>query len=214
MTSFYDAMQEVLNRPQYDILTGRSVDYQQLITEALGRAAISLLERVRLHMPDSPDYNIDALIFVFIVAAALLLLATSMGATYLYLKHRKRRGRWDDVSSSVAAIFDDIENKRFSLSDLIRTSQEYAKNNQLRDAVRYYYIAVLVSLDDNRTIYVEKSKTNAQLAQELAAAAPDLFGPFTAVINIFHEAWFGQKSIDDNKYYNFVSCVEEIIGED
>ena len=208
MSSFYEAMQEVLSRPQYDILTGRAVDHQQLIMEALGRAIMGLFERVRLNMPYSPNYNLEALIFIFVIVAALLLLAVSMGVTYILLK---RRGRRDDTAASVAAIFDDIENKRFSLSDLLRTSREYAEKNQLRDAVRYYYIAVLVSLDDKRTIRVDKSKTNAQLTKELVLAAPALSEPFVSVVDVFHEAWFGLKGVDEDRYRRFTVNVEEIL---
>ena len=207
MSDFYIAMQEVLSRSQYDILTGRAVDYRQIIMEALGRAVISLLERVRLRIPDSTDYNVEVLIFTFIIAAALLLLGVSMALTYILLKRRRKRS----TANSVATIFDDIAHKRFTLSDLLHTSQEYADKNQFRDAIRYYYIAVLVFLDDKRTIRVDKSKTNAQLARELQQAAPYISNSFISVVGVFEEAWFGHRAIDKERYGHFAINVDEIL---
>ena len=208
MSRFYMAMQEVLERPQYDILTGRAVDYQQVIMEAISRAVLNLLERVRLRIPDSPVYNLEALTFFFVVAVALLLLGTSMGVTYVILKYRRKRV---SHTASVAAIFDDIANKKFSLSDLLGMSQKYAEKDQLRDAVRYYYMAVLVALDDRRTIRVDKSKTNAQLARELSAAAPYLSEAYLSVVGVFEESWFGKKKVDEGRYRHFAAYAEEIL---
>ena len=205
---FSGAMQEVLQRPDYDILTGRAIDYQQVIMEALGRAIISLLEQVRLSLPYSPEYNLQAMTFAFIISAALLLLAASMGITYLILK---RRGRKIAINTHASAIFDDIANKRFTLSELLDLSLEYARRHEFRDAIRHYYIAVLVDLHDKNTIRVDKSKTNAQLSKELESADPALLGPFVSLVDIFHKVWFGNKSIDEEKYRLFAANAKEVL---
>ena len=210
MTPFYEALQEVLQRPQYDILTGRAIDYRQIIIDAINRTIISLLEGMSLHIPDSPDYNLGAITNVFIIVTALLLLGALTGVVYFILK---RTGRNAAKEISVAAIFDDISNKRFTLGDLLRLSREYAEKKQFRFAVRHYYIAVLVALHDKKTIQVDKSKTNAQLTRELALAAPALSDPFISVVNVFQEAWFGKKEINVSQYYSFTACAEEILHE-
>ena len=210
MTPFYEAMQEVLQRPQYDILTGRALDYRQIIIDAVNQAIIRLLEGLFLRVPDSPDYNLEAITNVFIVVTALLLLGGITGIVYFVLKHR---GRNAAKEVSIATIFDDISNKRFTLADLLRLSRQYAEKNQFRDAVRHYYIAVLVALHDKKTIQVDKSKTNAQLTRELALAAPSLSDPFISVVNVFQETWFGRRNVDANRYYHFTVNAEEILHE-
>lgn len=207
MTPFYEAMLEVLERPEYDILTGRTVDYQQIIMEAIGRAVISLFERINIRLPDSPEYNPEALTYVFIVVAIFMLLSASMGVTYILIKRRGRKARQDAYS---AAIFDDIASNRFSLSDLLRLSKEHADKSQLREAVRYNYIAVLVALNDKQTIKVDKSKTNAQLIRDMSQAAPALLDQFTQVVDIFQQTWFGKKNIDADRYRLFSAEAEAI----
>lgn len=210
MSYFYEAMQEVLAGPKYDILTGRAIDYQQILMEALGRALISLLEQVRFNIPDTRDYNLEAITYIFVVVAFILLLGASAGVIYIILK---RMGRRSKQKSAVTAIFEDIAHKRFTLPELLRLSRDCANKNQLRDAIRYCYIAVLVALDDKQTIKVDKSKTNAQLSQELALAAPTLTGPFISVVDVFQQTWFGFKAVDEIKYHKFSQDVEEILNE-
>ena len=209
MSYFYEAMNEVLTRRHYDVLTGRAVDHRQIITEAIGRAVVSLLEQLQLHMPEYTGYNADTLIIIFAGASALLLFGITVRAIYIILK---RRGKKIKTSSDVSAIFDDIENKKFSLTELLQISHKLAESNQFRDAVRLKYIAVLVSLDGKHIIHVKKSKTNAQLARELSAAAPHLFDPFTSIIGVFHEAWFGLKNTDKDSYARFAFNAEELLN--
>ena len=208
MRPFYDAMYEVLAAPKYDILTGRAIDHQQVIIEALGRAILNLLERVNFGQLDAPVYNLGFLVNAFIIAAVLLLLGTAVVITYILITRRARMKRRE---ADTADIFEDIANRRYTLSELLLMAQEYVNKNHYRDAVRYYYIAVLVALDDKRTISVDKSKTNAQLVQDMIKAAPDLTDPFISVVDIFQQVWFGGKAVDEYRYGLFVEKAEEIL---
>ena len=213
MGDFYQAMQEVLQRPRYDILTGRSTDYQQLIRDTMLSVAesafdafIDLLRRLDFNVPDAPNYNVQAIANVFLIVTGALLALALFGAVYFFIKRRSKA-----VSeASMASLFDDIANKRFSLSDLLKTSEEHAKNEQYREAIRYRYIAVLVALNDKRIIRVEKSKTNAQLSTELRAAAPTLAEPFDNTVDTFQKSWFGLKAVD---YQDFILNVEKVEGK-
>jgi len=208
MSSFNEAMQEVLVRPEYNVLTGRSIDYQQVIMEALGRAFLTLFERFQFNMPDPSGYNLRTITIVFIVVSALILFGVIMAAVYVLLRNRGR-----SKSQSVSEIFDDIAHKRFSLTELLRLSKEYAADKNFRDAVRHHYIAVLVALDDKKTIQVDKSKTNAQLAWELSQVSPALSGTFVSVVDVFQQTWFGKKDVNEDQYHYFAANVEEILHE-
>ena len=209
MSYFYDAMNEVLSRPHYDILTGRAVDHQQMIMEAIGRAVVGLIEQLQLNIPEYTEYNTDTLILIFAAVSALLLFGIAAWAVFIILRRRRKK---TENTAHVSAIFDEIENKRYSLHDLIKASKQLAEKSQYRDAVRLKYIAVLVSLNEKRTIKVNKSKTNAQLARELGIAAPDLYNHFVAVADSFHKAWFGFKKIDEDKYTRFSFNAEGILN--
>ena len=214
MGDFYQAMQEVLQRPRYDVLTGRAVDYQQLIREALLSvveavfdAFINFLRRLNFAVPNAPNYNLQAITTVFLIVTGALLALALFGAVYFLMK---RHGRAAKEKASLSNIFDDIANKRFSLADLLKISEEHAKNGQYREAIRHRYIAVLVILNDKQIIRVEKSKTNAQLSSELHSASPALAQSFDNVVDTFHRSWFGLKPVD---YQDFILNAEKVEGK-
>jgi len=205
-TPFYQAMQEVLERPKYDMLTGRSVDYWEIFWDAVGRAIINLLERITFNIPET-DYNLSFISTIFIIFTALLLLAVVIGLIFLYLRYRRKR---DTKESSVATIFDDIANRRLDYSELLRISQEHAEKGQFREAVRHRYIASLVVLHEKKTISVDRSKTNSQLARELQEVAPSLSESFKMVIDTFHLTWFGQRDIDGTTFGDFILNAQKL----
>jgi len=210
MMSFYEAMQEVLQRPEYDILTGRAIDYQQILIDALINAIINFFEGFEGSYGNTPNYNLEVITYIFIAVAVLLLLIIIAGIAYVLLKSR---GRNAAEELSVASIFDDVANKRFTLDDLLRLSREYADKKQFRDAVRHHYVAVLVDLHNKKTIQVNKSKTNAQLIRELTSVSSQLSAPFVAIVDAFHDTWFGMKALDEHQYLIFTANAEVILHE-
>jgi len=211
MDNFYNAMQEVLKRPRYDILTGRAIDHFQIIRDAIletiGRALLNMLEGMQVNVPDMPDYNTQAIATVFIIVTVVLLLIIIIAIILFVLR---RRGKIAREEATLSSIFDDIANKRFTLADLLQISQEYAKKGQYRDAVRHRYVAVLVALNDKQAIRVEKSKTNAQLSKEFKEAKPLLSEAFDSIIDIFQQSWFGMKPLDEIRYQDFTSFAERV----
>ena len=214
MGDFYQAMEEVLARPRYDILSGRAIDHQQLIRDALLSVAesaldafIDMLQRFNFAVPDTPNYNLQAITTVFLIVTGALLALALFGAVYFLMK---RYGRAAKEKASLSNLFDDIANKRFSLDDLLKISEEHAKNGQYREAIRHRYIAVLVTLNDRQVIRIEKSKTNAQLSKELHDASPTLAEPFDSVIDMFQRSWFGLKEVE---YQDFILNAEKVEGK-
>jgi len=207
--TFYQAMQEVLARPKYDLLTGRAINYWEIFWDAVGCAVLNLLEQITLNIPDT-DYNLNFISTLFIIFTVLLLLVVVIGSIYLYLRYRKKK---DKGEQSIATIFDDIANRRLSYNDLLRISQKHAEKGQYREAVRNRYIASLVVLHEKKTISVDRSKTNSQLARELNEAVPSLTKSFKTVIDIFHLTWFGKKDIDSMAYGDFKANAQLLEGE-
>jgi len=211
MGDFYPAMQEVLLGRRYDVLTGRAIDYQQVIRDALlnlletiFREFLDLLRNLNFNVPDAMDYNVQAIAAVFLIVTGVLLALALFWIVYLLLKRRSKAAK---AEASISSLFDDIANKRFTLADLLKISNEHAKNGQYREAVRHRYIAMLVNLNEKQMIRVEKHKTNAQLSYEIHTAFPALAKPFDTVVDIFQKSWFGLKPVD---YHDFILNAEEV----
>jgi len=206
MIQFYEAMHEVLQRPQYDILTGRAVDWQQVITESIANALIAFFRRFDdWTASPSREYNLDIMIYAFLIVAGILLLVSIVGGIYWFLRRKQRVVR---PVSDVSEWFDDIAQRKLSFYDLVRKSQESAANGEYRSAIRHRYLAVLVALHESNAIQVDKSKTNSQLTYELQEARPQLATPFNGVIEIFQQAWFGRKPLDEETWLNYQQFAE------
>jgi len=208
MNQFYDAMHEVLQGSQYDILTGRATDWQQVITEAIEDALIaffSQFDNFYWSTSQNQDYNLDAMIMAFRIVAIILLIAAVVGGIYWFLRRKRQAVR---PSGNVADWFDDISQRKLSFYDLVRKSKECAANGEFRGAIRHRYLAVLVALHESNAIQVDKSKTNAQLAHELQKARPQLATPFGGVVEVFQQAWFGRKPLDEETWLNYQQFAE------
>lgn len=198
--TFYDAMQEVLRRPRYDLLTERAVDYRRTLTDAVERALTALLDRIPVGAVSLPDVNLDAVTYIFALVGALLILGSLSAVVWLVMRRRHRKRDDADALSFMEALFEDISGERFRLDEVLRLRREHAERGEFREAVRYGYIAVLVTLHKAKIIRVDKSKTNAQLVNEMSAAAPQDAPAFRDVVIVFQATWFGLKRIDAERY--------------
>jgi hypothetical protein len=211
MRTFDAAMREVLKQPKYDVLTGRAVDYREVILDALGRFVVGLLDRLNWLDADAADYNLSFFAYAFIGVAVALTLLTVAAVVYFTLRHKRKRRR---QTETVAEWFGDIAEKRLSLDALLEHARVYAEQGEYREAVRHRYIALLIVLHERQWIRVDKSKTNAQLSIEMWGTRPGQSDMFDEVIDVFHRTWFGHKWMDDARYQRFVKRAEETESEE
>lgn len=205
MNPFDDAMREVLSQSRYDRLTGRALDLKQIVSDALMRILEFILKRLRFNLPDMGGFRTDIYVYVFI-AVGVLLLVVITGIT-LRLLARRRKAAVHDLSD----LFEELAQKQYTVDELLRLSQAREKVENLREAVRFRYIAVLVGLNERQVIFIEKSKTNAVLLAELNAAEPALAPVFSDVVDTFHHAWFGYKPVAAERYTEFLKNTDDLL---
>lgn len=86
---------------------------------------------------------------------------------------------------------------------------EKAKNQQdLREALRLYYLSVLYLLFENGMVQVKKEKTNSAYLRELKNTEKKK--DFAAIIRTYENVWFGDKQINKPDFEAFTSKVEKI----
>lgn len=206
MNPFETAMQEVLQQSRYDRLTGRAVDFKKMIADAAKRVIEFILDKFSFRLPDLSTYNTDIFSYLFL-GVGLLLLLVAIGVTVRILARRRRKPSAFDLSE----LFEELAQKQYTVSELLALSQEYASDNRWREAVRYRFIALLAGLNEQRVIRIGVSKTNAQLARDIAAAAPELAGPFEETAECFHYVWFGHKPVPPEQFTQFTRNVDRLL---
>jgi len=198
--NFQDAMNDVLQSSRYDFLTGRRVDIRDTIDELLNRFFIWLFDNFSINIPGGTGGNTGVITFIFTVIAVALVAVAGFVLIRAYLRSRVA------VRHTLHDIFEELRNH--TVAELLELSRT-ARNRRV--AVRYKYIAVILSLNERDIIVIEPSATNAIILRQIKAAAPEYSMPFSQIADTFHLAWFGHKNLSDDVLGRFDSAVDRVV---
>ena len=199
--NFYDAMQEVLKSDRYDFLLERRVDYSEVVNDRVEQFLRSLLESFSFEMPFSLDGNVRIVAAVFFVVAILV----AVVAAYIFIRTRLN-SRKIVVRHALEDIFEEM--RHHTVAELL----ELGNCENRRIAVRYKYIAVILSLNEKNIIEIKPSATNAVILKQIKATSPEFVSPFSQITENFHYTWFGHKILSDENFYIFNTAVHRVIN--
>ena len=201
--SFYDAKNEVLQTSRYDTLMGRRLDITSLISDVVSDALRRLFSLINIDINiGSAEYDLDILYTLFILVGIVLIIVAAI--VLFRTLHNTRRVDYYDFSD----IFEELTQKKYSIAELIHLSDN---SETRRFAIRYRYIAVLLSLTENYIIEIKPSATNAVILSQIKQVSPSLLLDFENTADIFHKVWFGYKEIYDSAYEHFKDSVNFIL---
>jgi hypothetical protein len=202
--NFQDSMSEVLKDRRYDSLMGRQEAVNET-GEAIANFINGVLERffdfLSFDMPFSVSDNTVGMVAAIFSIAAIVVAAA---AAYVFVSTRLRSG--GTLSHALDDIFEEMKNR--TAAELIELSDN-AENRRI--AVRYRYMAVILSLNERHIIVIEPSATNALILKQIKDSAPQFADSFSRITEAFHYTWFGHKSLGDEGFSEFNSAVGEVI---
>ena len=191
--TFDDALYEVLQRRRYNQLTGRSSNWRERLGEWVSQRISSLLDRININFPEGA-VNTDAIPAIFAIIGGILLIVGIFVIVRMLILARRPKVH------DLAGLFSELAERDYTVAEMLLMSRE-AENQRL--AVRYRFIAVLLSLHEKALIHVQPSATNALLLREIKTTQPGLSGPFAELVDVFHLVWFGEKVADPVAYAAF-----------
>ncbi|MCL1843853.1 MAG: hypothetical protein FWF79_08570 [Defluviitaleaceae bacterium] len=198
---FEDAMYEVLQTRRYDLLTGRRVDIRQTVEDLFERAVAWISQRFNFNLPEGTLGNASIIAGVFSLIGIVLVIIA--GVVMVRARNVSRGTARYDLSD----IFEEIKN--YSVNELLQLSQ-IAETRRI--AVRYKYIAAILSLNERGVIIIKPSATNAVISRQIKKSAPSLVASFGKIAETFHLAWFGHKILGDALFTEFNSAVEKLVN--
>lgn len=101
-----------------------------------------------------------------------------------------------------------------SPKDYLLEARALGQHTQWREAIRHLFLAMLVYLQQNQWIRIEKWKTNWEYAEELQYRHPDVRELFRRHARSFEQAWYGQEEIDPQLFWQHFSEIEKLLGEE
>jgi len=198
--SFYEAMSEVLATSRYDFLTGRRVDIRELFWDFINRILNWLFENMDAPVPSYTEGNPDIIATIFSVVAVLMVAVAAFVLIRAWLRSRMAK------QHTLEDIFEEM--RTHTVAELLQLSQN-AQN--MRVAVRYKYIAAILSLNERDIIEIKPSATNAIILRQIRHSAPALSAPFSQIAHAFHLSWFGHKDLSDDALIKLDAAVSEVI---
>lgn len=200
--NFDDALYEVMQRRRYNQLTGRSSNWRERATEWISQRISAILERININLPEG-NINLDAVPFFFAAVGGILLAVGIFVIVRMLLQARRPKVH------DLAGLFSELAERDYTVAQMLLMSRE-AENQRL--AIRYRFIAVLLSLHERALIQVQPSATNALLLQEITTTQPEMSPYFTEMVDVFHLAWFGEKMINPERYATFDAAGTALVG--
>ena len=164
---------------------------------------------------DNTSINLIIRIFFYIIAGALIVLVAVLLQRYIKSMVSDKSG----LSGSEEVINDiDLNDEGVIANDLpydrwLTLARESIENNDLRQALRALYLAILALLGDQHRIVIARYKSNRDYLSELSShahAEPELFGLFETCMKMFERYWYGMHPVAIDKLNRFKSFQERI----
>jgi len=198
--TFEESMNEVLESPRYDFLTGRRRDIREVIAEMIDSILDSLFGNLGWDIPDPVSENTAVIATVFSVVALIIISVAAFVLIRAFLRMRIPKRH------TLSDIFEEL--RTHTVAELLELSRS-APNR--RTAVRYKYIAAILHLNENNIIVIEPSATNAIILKQIKNSAPQLSNHFSQIADAFHLTWFGHKNFSDENFEKFNDAVGAVV---
>lgn len=92
-----------------------------------------------------------------------------------------------------------IDDKTTPLS-LRQKASAFIQSGDLRKAIRYEFIALLLLMHEKNLVYLDETKTNEEIYRYLKKNDFSNLFDFRNLIDIFNSTWYGHKTFDENSY--------------
>jgi hypothetical protein len=200
--NFQDAMNEVLETSRYDFLTGRRIDIRERLSKIIFDVFEWINENLNINMPSGTNGGTSLIAIIFTVVAVIIIATAAYVMTRAFLRSRIA------TRHTLHDIFHEIKNH--TVAELLELSRKAADQ---RTAVRYKYIAAILSLNERDIIVIDPSATNAIILRQIRNSdSPQLSAPFAQIVEAFHLSWFGHKDLNESICEKLNSAVEKVVG--
>lgn len=176
----------------HDILSGREYRSGSGLREEgeswLSKGIGSFFRKISSLLPDHavPRSASDIFSYLIIIAIAGLIV-------YVLIRLGRRYGReWKGPSRTALSEAE----LAHSFEDYLQKAELAKSRLELKEAVRYTFLALLFYADSRDWVQVEKWKANGEYALELKARKPGLMPLFNDAVHMFEEVYYGSREAE------------------
>jgi flagellar basal body-associated protein FliL len=172
------------------------------IKEALGRVDfpeendVSVKPKVNTS-GQGPIFRIIVFILVVLLVAAII---------YLIVKYRKNRKHKEEEDSELLSQLKDFD-------EVKRQAMEFYKNGDFRQGIRFLYLSLILKLNEQNLLLINKAKTNKEYMNELREKDYIHFETVLEFTRVFNRFWYGNRNLNKEMFDKWISEYSSIVGE-
>lgn len=111
-----------------------------------------------------------------------------------------------------AALAQDAAENGLSASAAVQQARLLAAGSDYRQAMRYLYLAALLTLDERGVLRYDKALTNREVLRRAAQSdQPELAQAMSPVVDTFDQVWYGYSPVDDETYQAYTEQVKQVV---
>ncbi|KNY25045.1 hypothetical protein Bccel_0302 [Pseudobacteroides cellulosolvens ATCC 35603 = DSM 2933] len=158
-------------------------------------------------IPIKPRVNTagHGIIFYIIIFILLILMAASV--IYLIVKYkRNNRKIKEEEDSELLSQLKDPEEVRLQ-------AMEFYKNGDFRQGIRFLYLSLILKLNEQNLLVINKAKTNKEYMNELRTKEYIHFDKVMEFTGVFNRCWYGNRNLSRDIFDKWFSEYSSIVGE-
>ena len=187
---FDKKISDILMRPEYAHLKNGVRDFLESLRERINDWIRDFLNNAFSGI--SPVPELSGQTSVLFVIAGLLIIAAII--VFIAVK----AGRAFERSPKVREILGERISEGTTTAGLRSKAGEYRKGGDFRMAVRYEYIALLLLMHEKGLLYLEETKTNAEILLSLKKTEFSMLSAFQSLADMFNASWYGHKTMEES----------------
>jgi hypothetical protein len=196
---FDDTVNGILKRTEYAHFKNPIKDFINKAKESLKEALASWFKKNFSNMDNTAAVSdklstIFMIIGILVIVAIIIVIIVKVNKTF----ERKRR-----VKEILGEKIDD----RTTPSSLKRKALSFRETGDLRQAIRYDFIALLLLMHEKNLVYLDETKTNEEIFKYLRKNSFDRVDVFKRISDIFNSAWYGHRIDDEDSYKSWSNSI-------
>jgi hypothetical protein len=194
----FDKLAQVLARPEFQSLPQR----QPTWLEEWWEKAIRWLDEFLTRLMFSRGAESLGLDWIVLIIGALVL----AGVAFFFWRNVRAH-----LVREAALAQDAAELNGLSASAAVKQAQSLAAGADYRQAVRYLYLAALLTLDERGVLRYDKTLTNRQVLRHARQSGDaDLAQTMSPVVDTFDSVWYGFAEVSDESYQAYNEQIKQV----
>lgn len=190
--AFDKSVYDIVQSPSYSHLRNGVSDFINKIKEGLTTWFTGFLNKIFNNIDRASVYG-EELSTVFIIFGILIIAAIIIVIILNINKTSERRRK-------VKEILGEKISENTTPNSLREKALNYYENGDIRQALRYDFISLLLLMHNNKIIYLDETKTNEEIYGFLRKNNFNMLKSFKVLIDSFNLSWYGNKGIHEESY--------------